>query len=42
MEYEVPKGTPPTNNKKTIKYQEDGGIFVITKFDKQTTLTKRR
>lgn len=40
--YEVPKGAPPSNKKKNISYQEDGGVFVITKFDKQKQLDKRR
>lgn len=42
MEHEVPKGTPPSNEYKDISYQEDGGVFVVTKFDKQTTLKERR
>lgn len=42
MGYEVPKGTPPSNQTNQINYQENNGIFVVTKFDKQTKLSKRR
>lgn len=42
MEYEVPKGTPPSNKTNDINYQEDDGIFVVTRFDRQTKLEKRR
>lgn len=40
--YEVPKGEPPSDIKREIAYQEDSGIFAITKFDKQKELDKRR
>ncbi|RDU63937.1 NADH-quinone oxidoreductase subunit C [Helicobacter sp. MIT 14-3879] len=40
--YEVPKGEPPKEIESNISYQENSGIFVITKFDKQKQLTKRR
>lgn len=42
MEYEVPKGAPPSNTIQQINYQENDGIFVVTKFDKQVKLEKRR
>lgn len=42
MGFEVSKGTPPDNIPKEITYQEKGGVFVVTKFDKQKQLQKRR
>ena len=37
--YEVPKGTKITDNmeKTEQNYQEDGGVFLITKFDKESS-----
>jgi NADH-quinone oxidoreductase subunit C len=37
--YEVPKGTQITGDepKNTQNYQEDGGVFLIKKFDKETS-----
>ena len=43
--FEVPKGANPksANDSPTkIAYQESGGVFVVTKFDKQKQLDKRR
>ncbi|RAX54936.1 hypothetical protein CCY99_01980 [Helicobacter sp. 16-1353] len=42
MGFEVPYGTPPSNTPKEITYQENKGVFAVTKFDKQKQLTKRR
>jgi len=38
--YEVPKGTEITGDeeKNTENYQEDGGVFLIKKFDKETSV----
>lgn len=40
--FEVSKGEEPRTTPKEIKYNEDGGIFLVTKFDKQKQLDKRR
>lgn len=43
--FEVPKGANPKSENDSpteICYQEEKGIFVVTKFDKQKQLTKRR
>ncbi len=42
MGFEVPRGAPPSDTPKDIVYQESGGVFVVTKFDKQKQLEKRR
>lgn len=40
--FEVPHGAPPSDEPTEIRYQEESGVFVVTKFDKQTQLEKRR
>lgn len=42
MGFEAPKGMPPSDTPKEIRYQESEGVFVVTKFDKQKQLEKRR
>lgn len=40
--FEVPKGAEIKQDTTEIKYQENDGVFVITKFDKAKQLDKRR